>query len=124
VDNLGDILGVPFKCKLAVVVEACLLRATGLKLCIAGVWRRLVVRDREDVETRKIGTNETRTFQGLFPGGAPEWTRNRGKTRHNCFISHETGLEGRLIVSVSQAETKHLDFQGFSRVSFQFRPSK
>ena len=27
--------------------------------------------DREEVETRKIGRNETRTFQGLFPG-APE----------------------------------------------------
>jgi hypothetical protein len=38
----------------------------------------------------------------------------RGKARHNCFVSHETGLEGRLLVSVSQAETKLLDFQGLS----------
>ena len=26
------------------------------------------VRSREEVKTRKIGRNETRTFQGLFPG--------------------------------------------------------
>ena len=30
-------------------------------LCIA-------TKAREEVETRKIGRNETRTFQGLFPG--------------------------------------------------------
>jgi len=39
------------------------------------------------------------------------------RARHKCFVSHETGLAGGLYVSVSQVETKHLDFQG----SFGFR---
>ena len=50
--------------------------------------------------------------------GAPE------RTEQNCFVSHETGLEGGLVVSVSLVETKHLDFYGFFRVSFPFRPQK
>jgi hypothetical protein len=28
----------------------------------------IATKAREEVETRKIGRNETRTFQGLFPG--------------------------------------------------------
>ena len=64
-----------------------------------------------------------------FSGIVSQVLRSGGETGekaryNNCFVSHETGLYGRLSVSVSQAETKHLDFQGFSRVSFQFRPSK
>ena len=62
--------------------------------------------------------------QVLRSGGETELELTGEKARYNCFVSHETGLYGRLSVSVSQAETKHLDFQGFSRVSFQFRPSK
>jgi len=63
-------------------------------------------------------------FQELFPGCTEVDEKPGKKTRHNCFVSHETGLDGCIIVSVSQAETKHLDFPGFSRVSFQIRPSK
>ena len=63
-----------------------------------------------------------------FSGIVSQVLRSGGETgekaRYNCFVSHETGLYGRLSVSVSQAETKHLDFPGFSRVSFQIRPSK
>ena len=43
----------------------------------------------------------------------PSEQETRKRARHNCFVSHETGLAGRLHVSVSQVETKHLDFQGF-----------
>jgi hypothetical protein len=50
--------------------------------------------------------------------------KRRVSQRHEFFVSHETGLAGKLYLSVSQVETKHLDFQGFFRVSFQFRPSK
>jgi len=67
------------------------------------------------------------TKHGLFRDcvqGAPEWTRNLEKARCDCFVSRETGLEGGLHVSVSQVETKHLDFQGFSRVPFQSSPPK
>ena len=84
------------------------------------------VKDREEVETRKIGRNETRTFDfsGIVSWVHSSEQETRKRARHKCFVSHETGLAGGLYVSVSQVETKHLDFQGFFRVSFQFRPSK
>ena len=75
---------------------------------------------RVEVEAQKNGRNETWTFPGLFPG-CPLVDE---KARRDCFVSQETGLEGSLLVSVSQVETKHLDFQRLSRVSFQFRPPK
>ena len=40
---------------------------------------------REEVETRKIGRNETRTFQGLFPG-CTEADEKPGK-KHDIIVS-------------------------------------
>ena len=54
-------------------------------------------------------------FSGIVSRVHRSGRETREKERHNCFISHETGLDGRLIASVSQAETMHLCF--FQKIS-------
>ena len=62
-------------------------------------------------------------FSGIVSRALPSGQETGEIARPDCFVSHETDLEGRLLVSVSQVETNHLNFIGFSRVSFQFPPS-
>ena len=49
-------------------------------------------------------------FSGIVSRVHRSGRENGEKARHDCFVSHETGREGSMIVSVSQAETKHMDF--------------
>jgi hypothetical protein len=48
------------------------------------ILERLV--SREEVETRKIGRNETWTFQGLFPSRCTEVDEKPGK-KHDIIVS-------------------------------------
>ena len=69
------------------------------------------------------------TFQGLFLLGyivflvRPSGQETRKK--HATIVSFlKKGLEGGLPVSISQVETELLNFQGSSRVVFQFSPPR
>ena len=44
--------------------------------------------------------------------------KNWRKARLSCFVSHETGLEDKPLVSVSQVEKDDLDFQDNNWVLF------
>ena len=81
-----------------------------VELTSVGNYWPITARKRHQERTRKANRENHGLRSGNRSGLDPSEQETRKRARHECFVSHETGLAGGLNVSVSQVETKHLDF--------------